>query len=666
VSWSWSPIQNCDPDTGPNTTFFYTPTSPDTNTFTVSVQANCYDCVSGNSSLSTSVTITVIATPFSSVSITSQPVSQIACAGGSVTSSVGATGGSLTYQWRRNGVNLTNGGSISGATSATLTISNFNPNGAICQSVPAANGNGTPFGAVVEGRTYSNQASGCVRRNSEATLNPDPDGNQYNDTNCTDFAQKHLAYSGFVCPDLTAFSLVGKIGSTCIQLGSSGSFQAPESGILNLYCNDDFYNDNSGSWDVRVWGIVESYDVIVTGCNSATSSVATVAISTACDGIPDWWRQQYFGSGTTTNNTSCASCDPDGDGYTNLQEYHFGTDPTNTISHTEAIPPNLVAWWKLDEGAGTITADNSGNGHDGALLGTPGPQWVAGMESNAVAFSGSGTDYIQASGDGSFLGLTNQLTTSLWVSNAVGATGTLLSKFDANTLTGSFSLSLSNGYAQFELFLGGDPVTLVASTAIPDGGWHHLAATYDGTAMKLYLDGGSNAVAGIAGTVDVVEADVLLGRDARGAPFAGALDDARVYNRALSAAEVQALWDDGDSDGDGIPNGWELAHGLNPTDPSDANQPSTNPWAHGLTNLQVYQNPSVLIADNYSTLNDGIPDWWKVKYGFFLTDPSVAGGDPDGDGVNNLTEFLQGRDPTKGAVADTSGLVNLKVFTPLE
>ena len=51
------------------------------------------------------------------------------------------------------------------------------------------------------------------------------------------------------------------------------------------------------------------------------------------DGIPAWWRIQYFGGdGTTTNASSCANCDPDGDGKTNLEEYQAGTDPTNSVS----------------------------------------------------------------------------------------------------------------------------------------------------------------------------------------------------------------------------------------------------------------------------------------------------------------------------------------------
>jgi YD repeat-containing protein len=60
--------------------------------------------------------------------------------------------------------------------------------------------------------------------------------------------------------------------------------------------------------------------------------------SSLFDGIPDWWRVQYFGGdGTRTNSQSCASCDPDGDGFTNLQEFEAGSDPTNSSSRP--VPP---------------------------------------------------------------------------------------------------------------------------------------------------------------------------------------------------------------------------------------------------------------------------------------------------------------------------------------
>ncbi len=98
----------------------------------------------------------------------------------------------------------------------------------------------------------------------------------------------------------------------------------------------------------------------------------------------------------------------------------------------------------------------------------------------------------------------------------------------------------------------------------------------------------------------------------------------------------------------GIPYGWAVTYGLDPLDPNLASETSTNPWAHGLTNLQVYQNPSVLIADNYETLGDGIPDWWRVTYFGVCTTTntdSCATCDLEGDGWNNLDKYLYGMNP---------------------
>jgi hypothetical protein len=60
---------------------------------------------------------------------------------------------------------------------------------------------------------------------------------------------------------------------------------------------------------------------------------------------------------------------------------------------------------------------------------------------------------------------------------------------------------------------------------------------------------------------------------------------------------------------------------------------------------------------------DGLPDSWEMAY--FGNLSQGANGDPDGDGVSNLNEYLQGRNPTKGTVSNPSA-VDLRVFTPLE
>ena len=65
----------------------------------------------------------------------------------------------------------------------------------------------------------------------------------------------------------------------------------------------------------------------------ATSIAPWGTVDSVGDGIPDEWRAYYFGgNGTTTNSQSCAACDPDGSGLSNLQDYQAGINPTNALA----------------------------------------------------------------------------------------------------------------------------------------------------------------------------------------------------------------------------------------------------------------------------------------------------------------------------------------------
>lgn len=94
--------------------------------------------------------------------------------------------------------------------------------------------------------------------------------------------------------------------------------------------------------------------------------------------------------------------------------------------------------------------------------------------------------------------------------------------------------------------------------------------------------------------------------------------------------------------GDGIPDAWKVAYGLDPNDPNLAGE---DPGQKGLTILQDYMagaNPWKVDSNG-----DGIPDWWAVKYGLSVDGESIAADDPAGDGLSNLQKYQLGLDPTK-------------------
>jgi concanavalin A-like lectin/glucanase superfamily protein len=90
----------------------------------------------------------------------------------------------------------------------------------------------------------------------------------------------------------------------------------------------DFFNGNID--DVRIYG----------SALSAAQIAQLYNIDSVGDGIPNWWRLQYFGYSSYTDNTSCAACDYDGTGQNNFFKYVAGLDPTDP---TQVFTVQIVA-----------------------------------------------------------------------------------------------------------------------------------------------------------------------------------------------------------------------------------------------------------------------------------------------------------------------------------
>lgn len=204
----------------------------------------------------------------------------------------------------------------------------------------------------------------------------------------------------------------------------------------------------------------------------------------------------------------------------------------------------LVSQWDLDEGTGTTTTDSTGN-ETGTLQN--GAAWTTGHSGAAVNLDGV-DDYISVT---NFAVGGPALSLTAWVKNSSLASGIdqrFISKADDATEDATYWMlgltSTGENRLQFRLRAGGVTTTLTAAAGdLPLNTWYHVAATYDGSTMRLYLNGteiDSIAKSGSIAAGGSVPVDI--GRSPDGSNhLRGAIDDVRIYRSALDASEIAAL-----------------------------------------------------------------------------------------------------------------------------
>jgi hypothetical protein len=203
------------------------------------------------------------------------------------------------------------------------------------------------------------------------------------------------------------------------------------------------------------------------------------------------------------------------------------------------VQPGLVAAYGFNEGIGVLALDSSGQANTGTLAG---PTWTtSGKFGSALSFNG--VDAWVTIADAPSLDVTTGLTIEAWVNPSSG--------------TGSRTIVLKEmpaglAYALYSAVSGQRPVgyvhtrrdaSAVGTATVPLNTWTHLAFTFDGSSLRLYVNGTlvrTSSSGGSSGPIVTGDGALRIGGNAVfGEYFRGLIDEVRIYNRPLTAADIQ-------------------------------------------------------------------------------------------------------------------------------
>ncbi|MEV6980385.1 LamG-like jellyroll fold domain-containing protein [Sphaerisporangium sp. NPDC051017] len=212
--------------------------------------------------------------------------------------------------------------------------------------------------------------------------------------------------------------------------------------------------------------------------------------------------------------------------------------PSVTASPTPTPIAGLVAAYGMDQGSGSTVTDDSVEHNNGT---TRDATWVDGKYGKALSFNGS-SSWVTIPHAAS-LRLTNRMTLSAWVKpSTISGWRTAMMKDHAGG--SAYGLYASNGTVPTAWMLKSDATShyqLNGTAGLAPGTWTHLAATYDGSMARLYVNATKVSELAIGGgLIDDGGALHIGGNTKWGEYFSGVIDEVRVYNLTQSAAQIQA------------------------------------------------------------------------------------------------------------------------------
>ena len=229
--------------------------------------------------------------------------------------------------------------------------------------------------------------------------------------------------------------------------------------------------------------------------------------------------------------------------FTYIPDDNFnGTDSFMYLATDGDVTTGLVGHWRFEDNL----LDSSGLGNHGTAQGT-GVTFAAGFSGQAAQFDGAGRVEVAHSAS---LNLSNAITLASWIQPTAippGNNSGVLFKGALDGSQGAYDLVIidNNGTIGARANINDATTSAFVNSGIALGAWQHLAATYDGTTLRLYINGVQVAATPFVGSIAQEVSPLNLGARFTTNPFQGRMqgliDEARVYDRALSAQEIAAL-----------------------------------------------------------------------------------------------------------------------------
>jgi hypothetical protein len=243
----------------------------------------------------------------------------------------------------------------------------------------------------------------------------------------------------------------------------------------------------------------------------------------------------------------------DAGGYSVVVTNTFGSATSAVARLTVVVPGNcvpapsgLLGWWPGDGTGTNLAGTNLAVLQNGATYG-------AGQVGQSFRLDGNNDRIpIPSSAVGPLDITGNQLTIEAWINLAshqhpFNNSHVIFDKFyDGTTPWNGYNLGVAQGKLGLNIGTTTTFLGLSASSLVPTNTWVHVAGTYDGATARLYLNGQEQAAEPLTGNVLHTDWDAAIGNEngpnSTAYGFQGLLDEVRVYNRALSAGEVAAIW----------------------------------------------------------------------------------------------------------------------------